>query len=83
MASRHASLRRLYLLSVNVLPLFALLEYKAFGVFESLKETFPLDQVTGLAAGHEIIHSARSTLSVRMNMINSQNHPVCELMQAI
>ncbi len=73
----------LRLLRVELLPFFAFLQHKCFGIFERLEDAFPLDDIARLAAGDKVFHFPRSAVSVRMDMVNSEDQPVCELMQAI
>ena len=83
MMSRRASLGRLDLLRIKMLPFFALFQHEALRVFERFEEAFPLDHIARLAAGYQVIHSSRSAPGVGVDMVNGQNHPVCKLMQAI
>jgi hypothetical protein len=83
MVTRNIFLSGLCLLHIKMLPLFALFQDKSFGIFEGLEEALPLNHIARLAAGDEVIHFPCPAMEMRVNMVNGEDHPVCELVQSI
>lgn len=79
LVARNLSLSCLCLLRVKMLPFFPPFQHKGFGVFERFERPFPLNDIARLATGHEVIHFPCPAMGVRVNMINREDKPVCEL----
>ena len=72
-------LRYLNLLLVDLAPLLALGDDKLFRFLERLINPLSLQQIAGLAGGHQVIHDSRATFGVRMDVIDGQDQPAFEI----
>jgi hypothetical protein len=83
MVARYTFLGRLGLLRVKVLPFLSPLQHKCFSILERFEDAFSLDHIARLTAGHEVLHFSYTAMIVRVNMVNGEDHPVRELVQAV
>jgi hypothetical protein len=68
---------------VRVSPLFALGQHEFLCVVKRSERSFALNQVAGLAGGHEIVHASAATSGVGMDVVDRQDQPILEAVQAI
>ena len=78
-----APLRRLNLLLVDLPPFLALGEDVIFRFLERLINPFALDEIAGLAGGHQVVHVPRAAFGVRMDVVDGQDQPAFEIVLSV